>query len=245
LSFEKLGPSALLGHLDFMREIGRVIRRAGLRPVYSQGFNPKPRFAFGPALALGVASLDEKIEVDLMDAPASGQSMLQALNASSGAGLRFFDAELLDKKAPSLGNAVNGARYILVFAEATRLDQPTLEAKVAEFMQRDKTVIKRMVKGIGRLIDVKARVRSLRVGDEETRARITAAGLVGRLASIVAEVDLGPDGSVKPSEIVEALFGDAEVPHQAVRDALLIAATQAKPGALEHASPALATSTAS
>jgi radical SAM family uncharacterized protein/radical SAM-linked protein len=246
LSFEKLGPSALLGHLDFMRELGRVIRRAGLRPVYSQGFNPKPRFAFGPALALGVASLDEKIEVDLMDAPATGQSMLHALNAASGAGLRFFGAELLDRKAPSLGNAVIGARYILVFAEATKLDPAALEGKVAAFLQRDKTVIKRTVKGIGRLIDVKARIRSLCVGDDETRTRIAAAGLMGRLASIVAEVDLGPDGSVKPSEIVEALLGDAEVPHQAIRDALLIApVTQAKPDAVECARPSAAALTAS
>jgi radical SAM family uncharacterized protein/radical SAM-linked protein len=230
LSFEKLGPSALLGHLDFTRELGRVIRRAGLRPVYSQGFNPKPRFAFGPALALGVASLDEKIEVDLIDPPAAGQSMLQRLNAASGAGLRFVHAEALDRKAPTLGAAVIGARYILVFADATNLTPQLLAEKIAAFMQRDKIIIKRLVKGIGRLINVRSRVQTLRVGDSDTRARIAAAGFVGRLTSIVAEVDLGPEGSVKPSEIVEALLGDAEVPHQAIRDALLIGtATSTKP----------------
>jgi radical SAM-linked protein len=223
LSFEKLGPSALLGHLDFTRELGRVIRRAGLRPVYSQGYNPKPRFTFGPALALGVASLDEKIDVDLIDPPADGSSMLVRLNASSGAGLRFVSAEPLERKAPSLGAAVIGARYILVFADVTKLDTLTLETKIAAFLQRDKTVIKRSVKGIGRLIDVKSRILALRVGDAETKTRILAAGLWGRLSSVVADVVLTPEGSVKPCEIVEALLGDAEVPHQAIRDALLIA----------------------
>jgi radical SAM superfamily enzyme YgiQ (UPF0313 family) len=129
LSFEKLGPSALLGHLDFMRELGRVIRRAGLRPVYSQGFSPKPRFTFGPALALGVASLDEKIEVDLIDAPEAPE-MLAALRHASGAGLRFTRAERLAHGAPSLGATVNGARYIIFFASGGPPEPALLEAKI-------------------------------------------------------------------------------------------------------------------
>jgi radical SAM family uncharacterized protein/radical SAM-linked protein len=234
LSFEKLGPSALLGHLDFMRELGRVIRRAGLRPLYSQGYNPKPRFTFGPALALGVASLDEKIEVDLIDAPGSAEQMLVQLQRASGAGLRFVRAERLQPGAVSLGAAVIGARYIIFFPRSAELDAAHLEAKIAAFVQRDRTVIKRTVKGIGRLIDVKSRVRALRVGAATERERIVAAGFGGRFTSLVVEVDLGPAGSVKPSEIVEALLGDGEVPHQVIRDALLLgSATSTKPDSPE------------
>jgi radical SAM family uncharacterized protein/radical SAM-linked protein len=230
LTFEKLGASALLGHLDFMRELGRVIRRAGLRPVYSQGYSPKPRFTFGPALALGVASLDEKIEVDLIDSPENAEQMLAQLQRASGAGLRFVRAERLERGAPSLGAAVVGARYIIFFSEAIGLDAAVLEAKIAAFIQRDKTVIKRTVKGIGRLIDVKSRVRALRVGDPTVRERIAAAGFVGRFSSLVVDVELRPEGSVKPIEIVEALLGDGEVPHQVIRDALLLrTATSTKP----------------
>jgi radical SAM family uncharacterized protein/radical SAM-linked protein len=235
LTFEKLGPSALLGHLDFTRELGRVVRRAGLRPVYSQGFSPKPRFSFGPALALGVASLDEKIEVELIDPPENTAVLLAQLNRSSGVGLRFKAAERLERGSPTLGAAVTGARYIIAFAHAAQLDPAALEAKIAAFLQRDRTVIKRTVKGIGRLIDVKSRLRALRVGDAATRERIAAAGFVGRFSSIVVEVDMGPDGSVKPVEIVEALLGDGEVPHQAIRDLLVLAppATSTKPDSPE------------
>jgi radical SAM family uncharacterized protein/radical SAM-linked protein len=221
LSFEKLGAAALLGHLDFMRELGRVIRRAGLRPVYSQGFRPKPRFSFGPALALGVASLDEKIDVDLIDPPAESGLLLQRLNSAAGAGLRFVAAEPFAPSTVPLGNAVYGARYLLLFAE-TAVPRAELEAKIAAFLQRERSVIRRSVKGIGRLIDVRSRIQSLRVGDDADRARAALAGLVGRLTCVVAEVDLGPAGSVKPSEIVEALLEDAMVPHQAIRDSLLL-----------------------
>jgi len=62
------------------------------------------------------------------------------------------------------------------------------------------------------------------------RTQADAAGVVGRLTCVVAEVDLGPAGSVKPGEIVEALLGDSSVPHQAIRAALLLGpATPAKP----------------
>jgi radical SAM-linked protein len=229
LTFEKLGPSALLGHLDFIREIGRVIRRAGLRPVYSQGFNPKPKFTFGPALALGVASLDEKIDVDLIDPPAPSD-LLQLLNASSGSGLKFVAAEELGPSSASLGTAVIGARYVILFAEAARLTRGVLEAKIAEFLQRDKTIIKRSIKGIGRLIDARSRIRSLSIGGDEAHALVGRAGFAGRVTCVVAEVDVGPEGSLRPSEIVEALFGDGEVPHQVLRSNLLLSpAISAKP----------------
>jgi len=239
LSFQKLGPAALLGHLDFMRELGRVIRRAGLRPVYSQGFHPKPRFSFGPALGLGIASLDEKIDVDLIDPP-ERELLLQRLNTVSGTGLHFFAAERFDSDTVALGSAVYGARYLLVFAESA-LPRADLEAKIAAFLQREKTVVRRSVKGVGRLIDVRSKVKALRVGDVADRARAAEAGLVGRLTCVVVDVDLGPAGSVKPSEIVEAVLGDASIPHQVIRDAILLGpATPTKPAASDGAfDPAL------
>jgi radical SAM-linked protein len=225
LSFQKLGAAALLGHLDLMRELSRVIRRAGLRPVYSQGFRPKPRISFGPALALGIASLDEKIDVDLIDPPENGADLLQRLNAVTGAGLVFVAAERFGADTITLGSAVDGARYLLVFAESA-LPEAVLAGKIAEFLQREKSPVRRTLKGIGRLIDVRSRVRALRIGDATDRARAAEAGIVGRVTCVVADVELGPNGSVKPSEVVEAVLGDASVPHQVVRDVMLLAAAR-------------------
>ncbi len=63
LRFEKTGPSAFVGHLDLLRLLPRVFRRLDLPVLYSQGFHPKPDLTFGPALSLGIASLDEHIDV--------------------------------------------------------------------------------------------------------------------------------------------------------------------------------------
>ena len=70
----------LLGHGDLIRELPRVLRRAGLRLKYSQGFHPKPELSFAPALSLGVASIDEYVDAAIIDPP-SIEQMLERLSA--------------------------------------------------------------------------------------------------------------------------------------------------------------------
>ena len=56
MRFAKVGRAAFLGHLDLVRLLARTLRRAELPLAMTRGFSPKPRFAFGPALGLGVPS---------------------------------------------------------------------------------------------------------------------------------------------------------------------------------------------
>ena len=98
----------LLGHLDLLRELPRVVRRAGCRTHYSRGFRPKPELALGPALSLGVASLDEYVDVSLIDPP-SPDLLLERLNAAAPGGLRFTAAQRLAPKTPSISAGIIGA----------------------------------------------------------------------------------------------------------------------------------------
>ena len=63
--YEKTGATALLGHLDLIRELPRILRRVDMPMVYTKGFHPKPDMSFGPALSLGVMSLDEYADLRL------------------------------------------------------------------------------------------------------------------------------------------------------------------------------------
>ena len=63
LRYTKLGRVAYLGHLDLVRHLPRIFRRAGLELFYSVGFHPKPELSFGPALGLGIPSLGELLDV--------------------------------------------------------------------------------------------------------------------------------------------------------------------------------------
>ena len=81
-------------------------------------------------------------------------------------------------------------------------------------------IVRRSIDGLGKKVDVRRFVRSLRVGGDEERAALVRAGLVGDLLPLEVLVDLGPSGSTKAAEVTEALFGPG-FPHKAVRAQLL------------------------
>ncbi|MEZ4222193.1 MAG: TIGR03960 family B12-binding radical SAM protein [Polyangiaceae bacterium] len=222
LRFEKTGPAALLGHLDLIRELPRVLRRAGARTVYSQGFHPKPAMTFGPALSLGIASLDEHLDCKLLDAPEPDE-LRQRLDAAAAGGLRFTGATRLGNDDPGLSRIVNGARYVIALAESALSDlggRQGVQAAIDAFLAKDQVVVRRTIKGIGKNVNVRHFVTELRLGDETAHAVLARAGVVGNLLPLAVAMQFDASGAAKISEVVQAVFG-SEAPHVAVRSALL------------------------
>jgi radical SAM-linked protein len=89
-----------LGHLDVTRALLRAFRRARLPLAYSQGFNPKPRVQFGPALAVGIESVAEMLELELT-APIEAATTLEAINGSLPAGLHGIALQPRAEGAPA------------------------------------------------------------------------------------------------------------------------------------------------
>ncbi|MDR1042751.1 MAG: TIGR03936 family radical SAM-associated protein [Clostridiales Family XIII bacterium] len=63
ITFMKTGRAACMSHLDLQRAMLRGLRSAGVRPVYSSGFNPHPKLSLALPLSLGFESLCEYLEV--------------------------------------------------------------------------------------------------------------------------------------------------------------------------------------
>jgi len=85
-SFHKLGPARFFGHLEMVSIFQRAFRRAGIRVGYSQGFNPQPRFSFFEALPVGSESLQEWVQVEVLD-HRSPEQILKAVNQQLPEGL--------------------------------------------------------------------------------------------------------------------------------------------------------------
>jgi radical SAM family uncharacterized protein/radical SAM-linked protein len=242
LRFAKTGAVALLGHLDLIRELPRVIRRAGIKTAYTEGFHPKPDMSFGPALSLGVASLDEYADVKLIDAPPEAE-LLERLERHTSGGLRFLGVRTLTQQDKGVAAVITGARYLIglpVAVLAERGGVRWLEARIAEFMAKPEAIVRRNVDGLGKNVDVRRFVRQLRVGGQAECEGLAQAGLLGDLAVLDATLALGPTGSAKATEVVEAVL-EASFPHKAVRLQLLagdlspldIASLRATPKAVE------------
>lgn len=61
--YRKTGRLRFLSHLEVCRALERGVRRAGLPVAYTQGFSPKVKLAFGPALPVGFGGMREYVDI--------------------------------------------------------------------------------------------------------------------------------------------------------------------------------------
>lgn len=80
VKYQITGRLAYLSHLETVRSMERVVRRAGLPFAITEGFNPHMKIAFGPALPVGAGSRSEYFDVRLREyvAPEKALAALQA-----------------------------------------------------------------------------------------------------------------------------------------------------------------------
>jgi len=191
--FEKGGPAAYLGHLEMAQQILRALRRAGIRVRYSQGFHPKPRLSFSPALPMGVESQCEFFEIDLADA-ITAPKLMAAVNSRLPEGLRLLDARPIELTMPSLGETISAAVYRFDFSPLQN-GEAVLAAGLQRYTADEPVMVPRTRKRKVRKFDLKERVASVQqVGDNAADVHIV----------------FGEGGSVKPLEILQALFGLSE-----------------------------------
>jgi radical SAM-linked protein len=218
--YEKVGPAAFLSHLDVIRALPRAFRRLALPLFYSQGFHPKPDMTFGPALSLGVSSLCEVVDVKIA-ADIDPSALLGQLSEGSHVGLRFVGAVRLGANDASVSRVVDAAHYAVGIprsaVEAKGGDAWLRECAVRAMASTELAVVRR-IDGIGKRVNVRDFLRSIQIDDGAEA--LSSAGIMGSLASLSVEVDIRGSGGVKIGEVVEAVFGDAELPYRAVRTCL-------------------------
>ena len=219
--YEKLGAAAYLSHLDVIRALPRAFRRLELPLYYSLGFHPKPEMTFGPALSLGVASLCEVVDVKIA-ADFDVEGHLEALSAGAQPGLRFAGGAVLGPADKGVNRLIDTARYV-VGIPRTALDErggeSWLRDRIGWALRAEQLCVVRRIDGIGKRVDVRPLLRSIEV-DDRAQHHLARAGLLGDLVTLPVEVEVRGSGGVKIAEVIEAVCGDAEVPHRAVRVAL-------------------------
>lgn len=78
LTYKKFGIAQYIGHLDLQSVFQRSLRRAGLKPRYSAGFNPHPLLSFASPLAVGIEGYGEVVDIELQTAWSDVSTRLNA-----------------------------------------------------------------------------------------------------------------------------------------------------------------------
>ena len=198
--YSKVGRAPFLGHLDTMRVLSRVLRRAGIEVAYTRGFHPKPSFAFAPALSLGVSSLGELFDLSIESGADSADALLERLREVSPEGLTPTGCWELGAADPSLAKILRA--YDLLIRPATPMTVAELQASAAAFLASSSVPVLRG----DRPVDVRALVQAVDVvAGEAAEALAAALDWEADRPFVRARVYCASDGSAKPIEVARAL----------------------------------------
>ena len=197
----KQGISRFISHLDLVRLFQRAILRAGIRPLYSQGFNPHPRLSFGPALKLGIESRDEYFDF-LSNAEYQETSFLSRLNKALCGGVEATGFRRLSFHLPALSKSINYAVYSV---------SPPFrgwEVKAGEILASTCIRISRVRKGKEQTVDIRPGIHGIyrHQSDEKMYIGLHLSGPV----------------NVSPEEVVNLFTDTGAGPWAITREKLLI-----------------------
>ncbi|WP_346928358.1 TIGR03936 family radical SAM-associated protein [Clostridium sp.] len=131
IKYTKESEIKFLSHLDLMRTIQRVIRRAKLPIEYSKGFNPHMSISIAQPLSVGVHSIGEYLDAVFTEA-VDEKEILKALNENTVGGVKFLSVTTVARKEGQKNQqamaTIDAAKYIIKFKleEESALDMDSL-----------------------------------------------------------------------------------------------------------------------
>ncbi|MGI6606463.1 MAG: TIGR03936 family radical SAM-associated protein [Peptococcia bacterium] len=197
IQYSKEEEARFLSHLDLMTAMERAFRRAGLPLAFSEGFNPHPRVSFASALAVGVTSEAEYLDVQLLE-EIPAEEVLRRLNNVLPRGLCVRGAVPVTKRTESLMALINLARYQVEvpFQSGDGVSsQEKINKVIGDVLATTTYPVQRKSKKGLREVDIRPGIREL-------TGRLKEGGPEGKLLLEMA-VQIGSDGNVKPEEVVE------------------------------------------
>jgi len=221
LVITKEGPAVFLSHLEYMGQLIKALRRAAWPMIFSQGFHPKPKVAFGPACQVGVASRAEFVDVTLPDTIRSEDcaEMLVRLSANLPDGVRLQNGTLLAPGHPGIAKQVDLIRYRFKFAND--VDPERIRSGMRDLLQRSSWQVTRTVKGKQKTVELRPSLKSLEIDDSCDQLEVAC------------ELTLAQTSCARPHEVIQAAFGN--LPADISRETVLLQDPQTEPESVQEA----------
>jgi radical SAM-linked protein len=187
IRFGKFDALVYTSNLDVAKLWERVLRRAELPILYSQGFNTRPRLALASALPLGISSECEILDVSLRE-PMTLDGLVERLTATAPPGLRVYEISDVPVRSPALQTLVRSCEYRIHFEDS--VDQSLLQERIERLLASDTMAKEKEVKGRPVSINVRSLVYNLQLDEN---------------SDILAHLAVGDRGNVRPDEILAEL----------------------------------------
>lgn len=171
-----------VSHLDFVRVMNRVIRRAELPMAYSEGFNPHPLMGFALPLSTGVTSSCEKMELTLKEEMPANE-FLKKLQDNMPQG---FTVASVTQVPPNTKSPIKGiTRAVYRVAGVQEVEANAL----ADFMSKTEILVDKRTKS----------------GIKNTDIRQDIFSLTQENGELVMELSAGNERNLKPETVLLAM----------------------------------------
>jgi radical SAM-linked protein len=193
-SFFKVGPSRFLSHLEISTALIRALAMAGIPLLYSQGFHPLPKIAFPFATPVGLESAGEYAEIRIASNAVLQAGVIQAINDRLPEGLRILHLEEVQTFASPLSPLIHAFDYEIL------LDKNLTEDEIAR--------ISRMISNfMNALSFLSIREKDRKIIEKDIRPFVLNLELNRDKLKILLTARFGPDGTVRPMEILTGVLG--------------------------------------
>jgi len=190
VTFAKTEPMRFTSHLDLYRAWERMLRRADLPLVFSQGYNPRPRLQLAAPLPLGITSRCEIIDFWLSGAPDDLKTISSRLFQAQPPGIEVQEVKNVESGSPPLQKKVNAAEYSVALLDRT----PNLDRNIKDLLKSETLIRQRR----GKSYDLRPLIKELRIdnGSKQIFIRLTAQeGGTGRPEEVLLELDIQPENT--------------------------------------------------
>ena len=181
-----------ISHLDYASAIERAIIRAKLPAAYSEGFNPHMKLSFASALAVGVTSQAEYMDIEFKEDVDLSQGV-KSLVATLPLGIMVNSAKFMPAKSAPLMAIVNLATYdvtVPCMAEGF----VAVEDSIRRYNEAKEVLYTRETPKGRKEIEVKQYMaKPINVLQQDNHVLLAI------------DIKITPTGSIKPGEVLAAL----------------------------------------
>ncbi|MEG0829087.1 MAG: TIGR03936 family radical SAM-associated protein [Anaerovoracaceae bacterium] len=188
IKFSKEGYLCYISHLDLLRLFKRAFKKADIRLIHSQGYNPHPRLGFAQPLSLGYSSICEFLEVETIDHYPiyEIETNLQKLMPT---GIKILCAIELPGDLKSLAATNVEAEYLIGIPVHNGFEKDG-DTLCQEFLAQDEIIEQKRQKKTKKMIDmdIKPKIRFLNFLFTDTTLIVTAQLDAGSISNLSPEL---------------------------------------------------------
>jgi radical SAM-linked protein len=189
IKFSKESQIKFVSHLDLMRTIQRVIRRAALPIEYSKGFNPHMAISIAQPLAVGMYSSGDYMDIQLNEEMEEAY-IKKIFNNNAPEGIKAIEVvavkEIInEKKIPQAMALIDAARYSISLKYN---DTSKLSNELTKFMEEKEWSIIKKSKSGEKLVNIRDYLKGFNYSIDDKKLIIDAITACGSRENLSAEL---------------------------------------------------------